>query len=68
MIKKGYVIIILFALFIAIVGTLKFRFYTKRDFNETSQGALILQIAIGFLFYLILGILLVRWYYKMKNK
>jgi hypothetical protein len=68
MIKTGYVFIVLFALFVAVAGTLKFRLFIKRDFDEVSLGYIIFHIAIGFLIYVIPGILLVRWYYKMKNK
>jgi hypothetical protein len=68
MFKKGYVLIMLFALFVATAGTLKYRHYIKRDFNEMSVGDIGLRIAFGFLLYVIPGILLVRWYYKMKNK
>ena len=68
MIKKGYVFIVLFALFLSILGPLKYKLYIKRDFDVVSLNDLILQIIIAFFAYLIPGLLMVRWYYKMKNK
>lgn len=68
MIKKGYIFIVLFALFISIVGTLKYRLYIKRDFDAVSLNDIIFRIVTGFLLYLIPGLLLVRWYYKMKDR
>lgn len=67
MIKKGYIIVVLFSLFVAIGGTIKYRMY-KHDLNETHWKILVIQIIIGFLFYLIPSLFLVRWYYKMKVK
>ena len=68
MIKKGYIFIVLFALFISIVGTLKYRLYIKRDFDLVSLNDIIFRIVTGFMIYLVPGLLLVRWYYRMKDK
>ncbi len=66
--KKGYLLITLFAAFVAIAGTLKFRLYVKRDFDTSPLDDILFRIVISFLIYLIPGLLLVRWYYKMKEK
>ena len=68
MIKKGYVFIVLFALFVSIIGTLKYRLYIKQDFDVVSLNDIIFRIIFGFLIYLLPGLLLVRWYYIIKNK
>ena len=68
MIKKGYAYVVLFSLFVAIGGTLKYRMYIKRDFNETPLHILVIHIILGFFIYLIPSLFLVCWYYKMKAK
>ncbi len=68
MLRKGYVIIVVFSLFISIAGTLKYRAYIKHDLNQVTSQYLLLQISIAFITYVIPGVLLVRWYYKMKDK
>jgi hypothetical protein len=67
-IKKGYIFIMFFALFVSITGTLKYRLYVKRDFDVVSLNDIILRVLIGFLIYLIPGLLLVHWYYRIKDK
>jgi hypothetical protein len=68
MLKKGYIYIILFSLFTAISKSLYYRIYINQDLTETTLTKLILQAVILFLIVLIPGLLVVRWYYKMKNK
>ena len=68
MMRKGYVYVVLFSLFLGIAGPIQYRLYVKRDFNEMSAEHLLLRITIAFLMYVIPGLLLVRWYYKMKDK
>jgi RsiW-degrading membrane proteinase PrsW (M82 family) len=65
--KKGYIFVVLFSLFVAIGGTIKYRMY-KNDLNETPWDILVIHIIVGFLFYLIPCLFLVRWYYKIKVK
>ncbi len=68
MIKKGYAYIILFSLFVSISGTLKYRAYIKQDPSEVPFANIVLQATILFLVFVIPGLFLVRWYYKMKDK
>lgn len=68
MIKKGYVFIVIFALFIAVSRTFMYRYFMKRDFSEMSLYRILLQGLILFLIFLVPGLLLVRWYYRMKHK
>lgn len=66
--RKGYVLIVLFSLTIAVLQSLKYRLFTKRDLGEGTLNHLIIQIVILFLFLTVLGVLAVRWYYKLKDK
>jgi hypothetical protein len=66
--KKGYVFIILISLFIAISQSLKYRLFIEPDLNSSTLFNLIIQTAVLLLLFLIPGLLLVRWYYKIKNK
>jgi len=66
--RRGYVYMVLFSLFISISGTIKYRVYIKRDFNQVIYQHLVLQTLFIFLLSVIPGLLLVRWYYKMKDK
>lgn len=68
MIKKGYVLIIFFALFTAVSRTFRFRYYTSTDLSEMNALRVILHGLILFLIVLIPGLLLVHWYYKIKDK
>ncbi len=68
MIKKGYVFVVLFSLSVSILQSFKYRVFIKRDLSEATMNNLILQIVILFLALLIPGLLLVRWYYKVKHK
>ena len=68
MARKGYVYIVLFSLFVSIAGTFKYRAYIEQDLNQVTGQHLFLQTTILFLAYVIPGLLLVRWYYKMKDK
>ena len=65
--KKGYVYMLFFVLFISIFGPIKYRLY-KRDLYLVPLNHIILEMAIAFLIYIIPGILIVRWCYKMKER
>ena len=66
--KKGYVFVVLFALFIAVSRTWFYRAYIAKDLREVPLTKLILQGTILFSLFAIPGVLLVRWYYKQKGK
>jgi hypothetical protein len=66
--RKGYVFILIFSLFVAISQTLKYRIYIKHDWDAASQTKIVVQMMILFLITFIPGLLLVRWYYKLKDK
>ena len=66
--RKGYVFVILFSLFIALGQSIKYRIFTKRDLDEAALNNLLIQVVILFLFFLIVGLVAVRWYYKIKDK
>ncbi len=68
MIKKGYVFILFFALFIAVSRTFMYRYFVKKDFSEMNLYRTLSQGLILFLIFLIPGLLIVRWYYRMKQK
>jgi hypothetical protein len=68
MLKKGYIFIVAFALFIAITRTFMYRYFIKRDFIEINLYKIPLQGLILFLIFLIPGLLLVRWYYRIRDK
>lgn len=68
MIKKGYIFVILFALFIAVSRTFIYWYLIKKDFSETNLCRILLQALILFLIFLIPGLLPVLWYYKIKDK
>jgi Kef-type K+ transport system membrane component KefB len=68
MIRKGYVFILLFSLFIAISQSLKYRLFIKRDLSEATTINLLLQIVVLFIVLFVPGYFLVRWYYKKKEK
>jgi hypothetical protein len=66
--RKGYLYIIAFALFLSITQTLKYRIYIKKDYHEVSLEHLLLQGAVLFVIFFLPGLFLVRWYYKQKDK
>lgn len=66
--KKGYFFVVSFALFIAVSQTWFHRAFTTRDLDEAPLNKLIIQVVILFLLFVIPGILLARWYYKLKSK
>lgn len=68
MIKKIYIFVVFFSLCVSILQSFKYRVFIKRDLSEGILNNLILQIVILFLALLIPGLLLVRWYYKIKRK
>jgi hypothetical protein len=67
-IKKGYVFVVVFSLFVAIFYPLYYRLYIATDLSKETFGKLILHGLLMLLTALIPGLILVRWYYKMKNK
>lgn len=66
--RKGYLFIAMFALFVSTTQTLKYRIYIKKDYNEVSMEHVLLQGAVLFVIFFVPGLLLVRWYYKQKDK
>ena len=66
--KKGYVFVVFFALFIAVSQTWFYRAYIAKDLSEAPLTKLILQGAILFTLFAIPGVLLIPWYYKQKGK
>jgi uncharacterized membrane protein len=66
--RKGYVFVIFFALFIGVSRTWFNRTYTTKNIDETPWEILLLQVVLLFLFSLIPGLLFVCWYYKMKYR
>ena len=66
--KKGYLFVLLFALFIAVSRTYYYRAFVARDLSDASIEKLFLQALILFALFALPGLLLARWYYKQKNK
>jgi len=66
--RRGYVLIILFSLLIAVLQSLKYRLFTRRDSGGEILDNLIIQTVILFLLLTGAGVLAVRWYYKLKDK
>jgi hypothetical protein len=66
--RKGYLLVVFFALFIGVSSSLKYRLYIKQDLGEATANNLITQGTVLFLVFLIPGLLAVRWYYKQKDK
>ena len=65
--KKGYIYIVVFSIFVGVSQSLKYRVFIKRDLEENVFNFIIQSTSL-FLLTLIPGLLLVRWYYKQKNK
>lgn len=66
--RKAYAFVIFFALFIAVSQTWFHRTYSTKNIDETPLKILLLQMVIMFLIFSIPGLLLARWYYKMKDE
>ena len=66
--RKGYFIVILFALITAILGAIKYRYFEHSRAGEGLSNGLIFQVVLSFIVFVIPGLLLVRWYYQMKGK
>lgn len=64
--RKGYLFVVLFALFIAVSRSFYYRIFIKRDLGEATVNNLIIQGTVLFFVFLIPGLLAVRWYYKQK--
>lgn len=67
-IKKGYIIILVFSAVNAIGQALKYRLFIHKDLSWETSDKFIVQIVSMFLVVSIPGLLLVRWYYKLKSK
>lgn len=67
-VKKGYVFVFFFVLFIAVSQTFKYSYFIKKDLSEMNLERIIFQGLLLFFMFLIPGLLLVRWYYRMKEK
>ncbi len=68
MIKKGYLFVTFFALFLAFSRTLKYQFFARGNLNEPTCTSIIFQLVILFIVFLIPGLMIARWYYKNKIK
>lgn len=66
--KKGYLFVLIFALFIAVTRTYYYRAFVARDLSEASVNKLIIQALFLFALFAIPGLLLSHWYYRQKNK
>lgn len=66
--RRGYAFVILFALFIAVSQPLKNRYFVRKDIVDPTVTKLLLQMGILFVLFIVPGLLLARWYYKMKDK
>jgi hypothetical protein len=66
--KKGYLFVVLFALFIAVSGIFHYRIFIAKDLSESPFEKLIIQGVILFSLFVIPGLLLTCWYYKQKSK
>ncbi len=65
--KKGYLFVVLFSLSIGVMQSLKYQLFTKRDLGEATLNNLIIQVVVLFLLVIIPGLLVARWYYKLKR-
>lgn len=68
MIRKGYLFVVFFSLLNSVLYSFYYRIFIRQDLGKEATHKLILQISISFILLLIPGLLLVRWYYKMKNR
>ena len=66
--RKGYVIVILFSIIIPSLQALKYRMFIKKDFGAATMKNFVIHAVALSSIYLICGLLLVRYYYKMKDK
>ena len=66
--KKGYLFVLFFALFIAVSRTYFYKAFVAKDLGNASVDKLAIQAVILFTLFAIPGLLLARWYYKRKNK
>jgi hypothetical protein len=66
--RKGYLYVILFALFSSIARAFYFRIFIAKDLSEITYGHLVIQMLLLFITFLIPGLLAVRWYYRLKDK
>lgn len=64
--KKGYLFVLSFALFIAFSRTYYCRAFVVKDLDEVSVNNFIIQAVILFALFALPGLILVRWYYKQK--
>jgi hypothetical protein len=66
--KKAYLFVLFFALFVAVTMTYYYRTFVAKDLGEASANKLVIQAVILFALFALPGLLLARWYYKQKNK
>ena len=67
MIKKGYVFIILVAVFISVSGTFRHWHFERKE-SVVNFHAILYHSLMLFFIVLLPGVFLVRWYYRMKLK
>lgn len=66
-IRKGYVQVLLFVLFLAIVSAYKYQYFTYRRHLPQFYERLVAHATLMFVPFIVPGWLLVRWYYKLKD-
>jgi len=66
--RKGYLFVLFFALFLSTSRTWFHRKYTTKDIDIMPKDVLFLQVVTLYLILVIPGLLLARWYYKMKDR
>jgi hypothetical protein len=62
--RRAYFYVTFCALLFSVLGALKYGYFLS---NNPSAFKVILQSAIGFIGFLIPGLLIARWYYKVKK-
>lgn len=65
--RKGYWFVLAFSLFIAVAQVIKNEVFVLKKGNFEITKLVVLKFSILFLVFFIPGLLLVKWYYKMKN-
>jgi hypothetical protein len=66
--RRGYLYVIVFALISSIARSFFFRIFITKDLNRVTYSHLATQIIVLFITFLIPGLLLARWYYRLKDK
>lgn len=65
--RKGYLFVIVFALFSSIARSFYYRVFIKNDLEHVTSIHFATQILLLFISILIPGLILARWYYKLKD-